>query len=356
MRRAEACVAMKATACHLLHEKAELLDDAAQLLALQWPAQAFPSRRHGLLANMRERQRNPRFPLPCHMLLTEAGDEEGGGREVLVAHCRLQPACENADGYSAAMTSLVVHPERRRRGLGRVMLQHAEAAAAAAGFGYLYLWTSDAQGFYASCGYRECERVSLLRPSLSRLGSAAVSKLEALMANRHAAATAEAREDGNGGGGGGGGGGGAIEAVAREDSTWMRRRLLELGASPAVTRDAMLASISGALRGYSVAPGRGWAVRLVDVTLERQVGPCCGLAALRMARSALRSAPADAPTEAAADGAAAGGVPALPLGWRLELSLAGRADASEGSSVLEAALARGFSSDGEIFDVRKSSM
>ena len=37
----------------------------------------------------------------------------------VVAHCRLQPACENADGFSAAITSVVVDPARRGQGIGR---------------------------------------------------------------------------------------------------------------------------------------------------------------------------------------------------------------------------------------------
>lgn len=160
--------------CVLLSDRPDLIGAAASLLAAQWPASSATSRRSALLAHVRKAKKDE---IPCHLLLLDADD-------AVVAHGRLQPACENADGFSAAITSVVVDASRRGTGLGRVLLQHAEAVAARCGFGYLYLWTHDAQAFYQRCGYSECEKVSLLRPSLIKLGSAAVNKLEALFQKR----------------------------------------------------------------------------------------------------------------------------------------------------------------------------
>ena len=58
----------------------------------------------------------------------------------------------DADGFSAAITSVVVDHSRRGRGLGRQLLAKAEEVVAAMGFGYMYLWTHDAQPFLHSAG------------------------------------------------------------------------------------------------------------------------------------------------------------------------------------------------------------
>ena len=304
-----------------LYDAPQHLDAAARLLALEWPTQGVTSRRSALAAHLRQHAKRASERVPCHLLLLA---------EEVVAHCRLSPTCDNADGFSAAITSFVVHPSRRGLGLGRALLCHAEEEAAAAGFGYLYLWTHDAQGFYLACGYRECERVALLKPVISKMGSAAVSKLEALLAGKAAAAAAAASD--------GGGGGASSEAVVREDSTWMRKRLLEQCASAPLTREEILASSAQALQARSGKTG--WAARLAEVRWERQVGPCCGLVALRMARSALRRG-GEAPLSDAQS----------PAGWAIELSLRGRAGVSADASLLAEATARGFSSDGEVFDI-----
>ena len=146
-----------------LSDRPELIDATARLLAQQWPQQSASSRRTALATHCRRATDG----LPCHLLLVDGSEAAN-----VVAHCRLDPACENADGISAALTSLVVQHERRGTGLGRKLLCHAEVVAAAAGYGYLYLWTHDAQGFYAACGYTECARVALQRPALKSLGAA----------------------------------------------------------------------------------------------------------------------------------------------------------------------------------------
>ena len=53
-----------------------------------------------------------------HLLLAVQDEADNGNYEKVVAHCRLQPACENADGFSAAVTSVIVDPSCRGTGLG----------------------------------------------------------------------------------------------------------------------------------------------------------------------------------------------------------------------------------------------
>jgi hypothetical protein len=257
------------------------------------------------------------------------------------------------DGFSAAVTSVVVSSDRRGTGLGRTLLGHAEAMASRCGYGYLYLWTHDAGPFYEACGYQECEKVSLLRPALVALGSEAVNKLEALFQRRASDVSRAAGEGANADDA-------AAEATVRADSTWYRKRLLELhAASRPLSREALLAAVHEALPNVEADDGASsaaWSVHLTDVAWERQVGPCCGLAALRMARSALHPAlrptppapPAAAPTAAAGTRLASWGA---TLGGQTELTLAGDVTAPHDASVLTAAIEKGFSSDGEVFDV-----
>ena len=321
----------------LLADRPDLIGPAASLLAAQWPSSSATSRRSAFAAFLRKARPGE---LPCHMLLVGADD-------AVLAHCRLQPACENADGFSAAITSVVVDPSRRGTGLGRALLVHAEEMAAKCGFGYLYLWTHDAQKFYEACGYDACEKVSLLRPALAALGSAAVGKLEALFQKRASSVAAAGSEDG----------GGADESTVRADSTWYRKRLLELHpASQPLSTDALLASVHDALaRGASddVGSAARWQVRLTHVAWERQIGPCCGLAALRMARSVLHPhLRAVAPGAAAAAGPPAGVSDwGERLGGSIEVRVRANAAAPSDASVLRAAIEKGFSSDGEVFDI-----
>ena len=201
----------------------------------------------------------------------------------------------------------------------------AEAKAAAAGFGYLVLWTDDQQAFYASCGYVECESVTLLRPALATLGRASVEKLEALIASKASASAGD----------------GGAESVARPGCTWMRKRLLEsvgcVALDAAELRDGVRAELSARRRVAAVTevPAE-WALSVpAAVSWERQVGPCCGIAALRMARATLAAMP---PSGCLDD-------------CDVELRASASADSGSEVSILQEALQAGYSSDGELFDI-----
>ena len=299
-----------------LRDEPRRIDAVAQLLARQWPQQGSAStRRAQLVEHCRARAEG----LPTHILLIDGdgggGDGDDGG--CLVAHCRLQPACENADGISAAVVSFVVEPSLRGTGLGRSLLRAAEESAAAEGYGYLYLWTSDAQGFYAACGYVECERVSLQRAALASVGAEAVDRLERMLSSRAA----------------------SRDESAAPGDTWMRRRIRERCAPAPLSAKELRVAVDAALP----ARAGGWRVHLArHLEWERQVGPCCGLAALRMARAALLAP--DAP-----------GAPSLSHAAHdaciVDLDLSDDAEVDPDASLLGEAVRRGFSSDGEIYDV-----
>ncbi|KAL1521423.1 hypothetical protein AB1Y20_021087 [Prymnesium parvum] len=308
-----------------------LIDGAAELLAAQWPQQGAASRRAAILSHCASRA-HQRSALPCHLVL--AGDADS-----VLAHCRLQAACDDADGFSAALTSVVVRAELRGTGVGRKLLVEAEALAAAHGFAYLYLWTHEAQGFYAKCGYAECEKVSLLKPALSKVGGEGVRKLEHMLARRCAAAAASGVSQV------------AAEAVVREDSVWMRKRLLER-VEAAGGRDSWMERVRVALAARrGEAEARVW---LAAFEWERQCGPCCGLAALRMARSCTSPPREEGAAEAEEEeGVDSRRVAALceASGLELELLLERGAPEDAAASLLQAAISRGYSSDGELFDI-----
>ena len=318
-----------------LSEHPDLAPAAAALLARQWPETAASSRLGALRAHCHHTTRHGQFP--CHLLLVETDGPEGGESRV-IAHCRLQAACEHADGFSAAVTSVVVDPALRGLGVGRQLMRAAEHVAAQLGYGYMYLWTHNAMCFYAKLGYAECDAVSLLRPVLATLDQTALSKLENLMAARAGKAAAAGGVHACG-----------SESLARLDSTWMRRRLRELGRSEPITHDALLAALNPQLSQRGVLESR--LTLRHSIHWERQIGPCCGLAALRMARTALRPAPSSPSSSPPAQ--------SLPLSphWpainsaTIELHLRAQPNLPLDASVLAAAVERGYSSDGEVFDI-----
>jgi ribosomal protein S18 acetylase RimI-like enzyme len=61
-----------------------------------------------------------------------------------------------------AIDNVAVHPAHQGKGIGRVLLDHAESAARAAEFGEIYLYThekmTENQALYARLGYVEYER------------------------------------------------------------------------------------------------------------------------------------------------------------------------------------------------------
>ena len=158
------------------------------------------------------------------------------------------------------MTSVVVAKSYRGQGLGRRLVSAAEVQAKKEGFAFLYLAaTENARGFYERCGYEEC--------GSSETRMIDTSALERLLVGRGA-----------------------------EEGTWMRKRL----------RDRSLETFI-----LDELPGD---FHIKKCRWERQVGPTCGLVALRCARDALT-----------------GG--------------------NESDDLLAMAQAKGMTRDGEIFDI-----
>jgi ribosomal protein S18 acetylase RimI-like enzyme len=80
------------------------------------------------------------------------------GQVVGFACLQIVPAAAD-DHPHATLTELFVRPTWRRRGIGRLLVKHAEARARAAGAEHLVLLTGfgnlDAQAFYRALGFRD---------------------------------------------------------------------------------------------------------------------------------------------------------------------------------------------------------
>jgi GNAT superfamily N-acetyltransferase len=91
---------------------------------------------------------------------------EEDGRVVGLLHVFERPALEKP--CEAVVQALVVDAGARGRGIGRALMQAAEAWARSRGLGSVALHTRRAQAFYALLGYQEVATSALMRKQLSR--------------------------------------------------------------------------------------------------------------------------------------------------------------------------------------------
>jgi hypothetical protein len=206
-------------------------------------------------------------------------------------HGRLTDCFEGAGGNAAAATYIVISDQSRGQGHGRRLMTLLEIEAKRLGYHYIYLWTHTAIDFYNKLDYRECQRVSLYRASLKRLQVEEISALERMLHKKHVScsnskskATKETillpPSDGN---------------DATTDDVWLRKRLVEHVGSIQISLeqrlDELLTFVSQQRNQQSTRPiptmELEWRYQLVQVPWQSQIGPSCGLAALRMVRDYL---------------------------------------------------------------------
>lgn len=143
----------------------------------------------------------------------------------------------------ALVTSVCVSPQYRSRGFGRRLMRYVEQLAAARDIGYLTLWTSTSTAFYSKLGFE----FIVMKP---RTANVDVTRIEAMLASRRG---------------------------AEEKTYWMRKRLLDRCGRTSKVLEAP--ELRRALDGVVLA--------VEACTWERQLGPSCGLFALRAAALAL---------------------------------------------------------------------
>jgi predicted GNAT family acetyltransferase len=218
---------------------------------------------------------------PCrHGRLTECYDDSGGG---------------SGAGRAAAVTYVVVEPSIRGKGFGRILMHQLELEARRLNYHYLYLWTQTAIGFYEALGYVACHRVSLHRDCLKSLAPEQVSNLESALSKRFGAKNAVSRDEGSAAG------------TDRRSETillppedgcssqdvWMRKRLVEKLDPVPVPTETRVEEMRQYVREREAATGvpLAWEYFLVPLPLayHPQVGPSCGLAAIRVVRDRYKS-------------------------------------------------------------------
>jgi GNAT superfamily N-acetyltransferase len=257
-----------------------LVDDTTAMLMAQWPLSAGP-------ADYRNKVIHPmpgiNFFLPTSYLLIR----RGGGEECeCVGHGRLTECCEGAGGKAAAATYILIKESERGFGLGRILMSLLEREAERLGYHYVYLWTQQAVPFYKKLGYAETGRVSLHRACLKSLQVEQVSQLELMLSRQlqnRAGSSILVR---------------AYETALlppsdgmaqHEKDVWLRKRLVESVVSIDLPLRQRLTEMEEAISKYSETDTKlpkdcQWQYRLVRIPSQQQVGPSCGLAALRMLR------------------------------------------------------------------------
>jgi N-acetylglutamate synthase-like GNAT family acetyltransferase len=110
----------------------------------------------------------------------------------VVGHARLSPGLTTVSNIeytalSGVVTSVVIDPALRGRGLGLQMMRLVEAEALRQGYCILALWTHDADEFYEKLGYMRCEQRRAVTTMVSAFGSLnnnALNKLEGVLSRR----------------------------------------------------------------------------------------------------------------------------------------------------------------------------
>jgi predicted N-acetyltransferase YhbS len=266
--------------------KQDQIQIAASLLAKQWPRGGSVSLYESQIAGD---PRKSSSSLPCSFLLCSQG--------TVVAHGRLIDCFEGASGNAAAATFIISEP--RRHGYGSALMRRLEEHAVNMGYHYIYLWTTTAVNFYRKMGYTPCERVSLYRACLKGLEMHQVSSLEAMLSKKVGRLPRETVL--------------LPPDEARDGDVWMRKRLVEFVGSQIVQLEDRLEEV----RAFAKIQGGGlsWEYLLNNIPCQQQIGPSCGLAALRMLRDHYHGN-------------------------------------SQMPSLLQEALEKGYTVDGEIFDLR----
>lgn len=264
----------------------QLIDGASCLLHNQWPRGGSPEQyRHSILLSESSEQqgdtavKHQKSPLPCSFLLVLRK------HCTVVAHGRLTECFDSMGAGSAtAATYVVVDPRFRGQGWGTQLMAQLESESQQIGYHYVFLWTHTAVTFYQRLGYTECDRVSLNRSCLKSLESQQVSGLEDMLSRRlTTSASSPMRMR-------------TTETIVLppdefsqgcKTDVWLRKRLVEFVELVQISLEERLSEMRKYIINFSPINGThhlSWSYVLVQLSWQRQIGPSCGLAALRMVR------------------------------------------------------------------------
>jgi N-acetylglutamate synthase-like GNAT family acetyltransferase len=243
--------------CGLSDDFCRYVDDAAHLLYEQWP-------KGGSVSDYRQKLLGDNntahiVSLPCSYLLLDK-------QRQLVGHGRLTECFEGRGGNAAAATYIITKP--RLKGYGTVLMKRLELEAVKLGYHYMYLWTSSAVLFYNKLGYNRTERVSLHSACLKTLQNDQVGLLDAMLAKRTATNTRK-KETLT-----------LPPDAATENDVWLQKRLVESVASIIISLECRRKELMATIRQYPSYIY--WEYHLQSIPWQQQIGPSCGLTALRM--------------------------------------------------------------------------
>lgn len=256
------------------------IDDASFLLNEQWPRGGsvvdYKCKLLGIVRSdieMFDSLENTPLnveSLPCSYLLIDSRKSQ------LVGHGRLTECFEGPGGNAIAATYIITQP--RRMGYGRVLMTLLEHQAVRLGYHYIYLWTTTAIPFYQKLKYSRTERVSLNSACLKTLQTQQVGALEAMLTKRCRKASNSPTNLRN-----------TKETVTlppdavTENDIWLRKRLVESVESTAIPFENRIAELHAVIHQYP-STIIAWKYYFNHIPWQQQIGPSCGLAALRMLR------------------------------------------------------------------------
>ena len=266
-----------------------LCREACECLCEEWP---------GISLEMRlERIQNKKEGRTFGLLL-----ESNDNSSECVGCARIQNAAETGEGMACAITSVVISTKHRGKGYGKELMSGLEEVAKELNYTYIYLWTSTAKGFYEKCGYMFCQRINLDKPVLRKFNQQAILALESMLSQRQNKMDSSAMDN-------------IDNPREGENVTWMRKRLVQELPSQSRDNEELHSLISSSCESLTVSE-LCFTYHCVNVPWQRQVGPSCGLAALRMVKEYYNQQ--------------------LP---------------SDAKTLLETAVERSYSADGEIFNI-----
>ena len=290
-----------ATRHHLLlqplHEYSNFLPAVCQMLNEQWP-RSESSRTRWL--------RNSSPTLPTSYVLTCSNSESG--ENDVIGHARVAASLRvggTTSVVSGIVTSLIIHKDHRRQGFGRVLLSLVEERCQTLhGFGRVVLWSNDQVQFYESCGYIKCTPLRVVSAAVSKLGTEGLNSLESMLKTRmrmapepELMATTKTEESNSSSAVTSSDASSTATAtlkLSEEDtgdgadasmSTWLSKRVIEHFPTYRMDREDVVANIRVQLErqapSYTI---KKTLILLLDVPNEQQIGPCCGIAAMRCMR------------------------------------------------------------------------
>lgn len=160
----------------------EILDDVCRILCEYW----------GGSRKSRKRQITERGQSYA-LVGSSASQSKPGGvlQRKTYGHANIIP-CSTASGdvfgncLCGVVSSVIVSGECRGGGYGQILMKLLESTAREEGYCYLYLWTNDAVHFYEKVGYSACERLAESVSVFRSMNTGSVSKLENLFIKKAA--------------------------------------------------------------------------------------------------------------------------------------------------------------------------